>query len=490
MIEEFGSSSNSNDASMICTVTDENFYVRSKHWTDDKDFVWIIEKEGGNNKFFNILSANTCSPIEPYDAPSVNRWKSSSDDIFPPFFNGTYVGGNHGYYGVNVITATAHGKTESDIGSVWLNNNTTYCLVKVIDENVLWMMPYTESSMISGDMPRSKQASGTLVHSIGATNTSDIIIETTSQTQLWRCENNYSVKLFVDGVEYDTEENNVYFGDRIEFLTEYDIIFIPAMLTYLMENVGNNTNDSQFSNDIKEFYMRLCINYQFNLNGSVSTYSSYFIGKDITGCNLGLVQAQAIGNPAYCYIPDTIHDEITISETGDTSYVSFSKKNWRDEKKAPYRYYQFNSSDCDKGMCLTYDRSIGYGNNDKRVPMIAGEAGNYNGGSKKMYPQLIQGQNLTAGTYIDGMAARVPLYKYDPDLTSVGWYWCSDDIILMIDTHNTVNKDIILPDYMNNMRVEKLDVTDSVTMEQTYIFNNKLRFQCTDYGYAVLRLYK
>ena len=99
--------------------------------------------------------------------------------------------------------------------------------------------------------------------------------------------------------------------------------------------------------------------------------------------------------------------------------------------------------------------------------------------TKKMYPQMIQGQKLVPGTFIDGMAARVPLYKYDEDLTSIGWYWCCDDIILMIDTHNSVNKDIVLPDYMNNMRIEKLDVTDSVNCEQTYIFNNKIRFICT-----------
>lgn len=60
----------------------------------------------------------------------------------------------------------------------------------------------------------------------------------------------------------------------------------------------------------------------------------------------------------------------------------------------------------------------------------------------------------------------------------------------MIDTHNAINKDITLPDYMNNMRIEQLDVTDSVTLGQTYIFNNKLRVIASDYGYAVLRLYK
>jgi hypothetical protein len=40
------------------------------------------------------------------------------------------------------------------------------------------------------------------------------------------------------------------------------------------------------------------------------------------------------------------------------------------------------------------------------------------------------------------------------------------------------------------MRIEILDKTDSVTCNQTYIFNNKLRFISSEYGYLVLRLYK
>jgi hypothetical protein len=40
--------------------------------------------------------------------------------------------------------------------------------------------------------------------------------------------------------------------------------------------------------------------------------------------------------------------------------------------------------------------------------------------SKKMYPAFIAGGNLVAGTYFDGCAIRIPLYKYDPDITAVG----------------------------------------------------------------------
>jgi hypothetical protein len=60
----------------------------------------------------------------------------------------------------------------------------------------------------------------------------------------------------------------------------------------------------------------------------------------------------------------------------------------------------------------------------------------------------------------------------------------------MIDTHKPVDKEITLPKYMNDMRIEILDKTESVACNQTYLFNRKVRFTSDGYGYLVLRLYK
>jgi hypothetical protein len=326
-----------------------------------------------------------------------------------------------------------------------------------------------------------------MVHSSGATNTDDIVIESRTSTQLWQCYNHYSISLLVDGKEVDLDTNEVYNGNKVEILTQYDVIYVPAMLQYLMDHVGTNDALSQKSDDIEESYVTFYINYQFNRNGSISTYSSYLVNKNITGCNFGLVQSGAIGH--YAYIPDTIYKDIYDQSGDNLVTINFTKANWLDANKVPYRFYQYSSTDYGKGMCLTYDRSIGYGDNNKRLPAVSNSVGMYYT-SRKQYPQLISGYALTPGTFIDGMAARVPLYKYDKDVTSVGWYWSNEDIILMIDTHQAVSKDLVLPKYMNNHRIEVLDKTDSCSCNQTYIFNNKLRFVASDYGYLVLRLYK
>lgn len=477
----------SEDSTMECIIEDNNIWIKAKHYTDSLDFIWQTAKQGGGNQYFNISAAYLlASSVEGMDTSMLGSWKGCGDDCCPVQFNGTYIAANHGYNCVDKLTVTAHGKTEADIGSVWLDSNSkTYVLTHIYDENTIGVIMFNDTNMGNGIMGYGSP-SGTMTHSSGATNTSDIVIESRTSTQLWKCHNNYSIKLLVDSQEQDLDTNATIVGNRVEVITQYNVIYVPAMLTYLMSNVGNNTINSQNSDDITDYYFTVYVKYQFNRNGSISTYSSFYINKNITVNGLGLVQSQAISSTPYTYVPDTTFENLTLN---DGTEHSFSTSTWKSADKPPYRYFQFADENANKGIVLAYDRTVGWGENSKRLSHL-NKGGDYNASTKKMYPAFISGCSLATGTFFDGLAVRVPLQKIDEDITSVGWYWCSDDIILMIDTHNAVNKDIVLPDYMNNMRVEVLDKTDSVTCEQTYIFNNKLRFIASGYGYLVARLYK
>jgi len=497
------------EKSMVVNIVDNDLYVRCKDWKQDYDFVYRWTKVNPNtifrcNKFLNMSTMYEI-PVtsEDSDTGSLISWKGCGDDITPVNFNNTYIGANHGYSMVDVINVPSHGKTEVDIGSVWVDNSTgrTYCLLNIPDENTLRMVWFNDSMMSSGIFgSRGGCSGGTLTHSSGATNTSDIVITKNSSGnysemgQLYQSYNKYSISLLLDGQVADINENGTFACDRCELITQYDIIYIPAMLNYLMENVGFNTNDSQYSNDIQDYYITMYVNYQHNRNGSLSTYSSFYVNKNINVGYFGLVQSIALPSTSgvtatYLYLPDTTTYQSIYEHTGETA-VQFSKSGWSSASKVPYRYFQFTSFDADKGVQLLFDRSVGWGENSKRLEHISSSCG-FSHTSRKLYPYFIQSGTLTPGTYFDGLAVRVPLYKYDEDLTSVGWYWVEDSIVLTIDTHKALNKDIVLPNYMNNRRVEVLDKTDSCVCNQTYIFNNKLRFICTsDYGYLVLKLSK
>jgi hypothetical protein len=81
-----------------------------------------------------------------------------------------------------------------------------------------------------------------------------------------------------------------------------------------MNNVGKNTIDSQHSDEIMDSYMTMYINYQFNKNGSISTYSSFYLNKSTKIGYIGLVQSSAISSTPYTYVPDTIYDILTLND--------------------------------------------------------------------------------------------------------------------------------------------------------------------------------
>ena len=479
--------------SMICQVKGNDVYVRAKSFSADNDFVWHLRKRyQSNNRFFNIMSMYTCPSTTADDATIryLTKWKGSSDDICPIQVNGSHIGGNHGHNCVDKLTVTGHGKTIEDIGSIWTDSNgKTYVLVYVYDDNKLGLVKFDDTTMANGKMTYGNPDVGSVMtHVSGATNTGDISIEAREGTQLWKCSNHEVLRLYVDGIERELETDQIIAAERIELLTEYNVIYIPSMLTYLMDNVGSNDAESQHSEDITDNYFRLSVKYQFNRNGSISQYNTYDIHKTLALSYCGLVQSMTIATEPYIYSPDTIYDALTLHNDSSNSYYMY-KNTWRAADKVPYRYYQFTDETADKGICLAYDRSYGWGGNNMRLNKIE-YAGRYKGESKKMYPVFIGGGSLEAGVTIEGLACRIPLCKQDDDLTAMGWYWLGDDIVLMIDSHKAVDKDIVLPSYMDGMQLEILDKTESVTCTQARVSDCKLRYAATDYGYLVVRLFK
>jgi len=475
---------------MIGIVKGNDLILRATGWSEAEDFVWKCSKVNLNwwagNPYFNIEAAYTCpAESECEDISSFSLWKESHDDICPVFVQGTPLGANHGFNCVDRVTAPSHGKTEADIGSVWLDSgDRTFCLVNVPDPHTLWFVLFDDKSMTHGKMSFGVP-SGKLVHGFGATHTEDVTIEARSNTQLWQSFNHYSMKFLVDGEVRDIKGDSVFDGDKFEIETQYDIIYVPAMLRHLMHNTGNNTNESQHSEEIEESYLRVNVKYEFRENGSVTTYCSFWINKELELGYIGLVQSMAVDSTTYTYVPDTSYKNLTVQ--GSSSIHFFSRDTWDSEEKAPYRYYQFADVSCGKGMALAYDRRFGWGTNEKRVRCLE-HAGRYYT-TRKMYPAFISGGKLSAGEHVDGIAVRMPLYRYDEDMTAVCWYWIGDEIVLMIDIHSAVSKEIRLPEYMNDRKIEILDKTESVKIGQSAINSAKLKVHSDGYGYVVIRLH-
>lgn len=473
---------------MICLLKGNELYLRAQNWSENEDFVWKCSIVNVNwwaeNHYFNIEAAYTCPSGDAPDClEHLTLWKEAHDDICPVAINGTYVGANHGMNCMEIITAPAHGKTNEDIGSVWLDcENQTYCLVKIPNADTLCFVLFNEENMANGIMCYGKPQ-GMLTHQKNALHTEAVTIENRADGQLRPSYNHYVLKLFVDGKEVDPYVDRISECECIRVQTQYDAIYIPAMLQNLMDNVGKNDNTSMFAEKIRERYMRLDVCYDFHENGSTSVYSTYQIGKEIDVRYLGLVQSMTVAEKPYAYVPDTTYDVLTRQD--ETQKFYFTRDAWRDVQKIPYRYYQFKDETCRDGMALVYDRNYGWGSNETRLEKSE-HAGYYNS-TRKQYPAFVSGGKLKAGTQVDGFAARIPICKRDPDLTAFCWYYIGDDIVLMLDTHKAIDKEIILPDCMAGRKMEILDSKDAFDVA---LDKNKLHIRFGDYGYLVVRLLK
>ena len=475
---------------MLCVIKGNDLYFRAQGWHPNQDFVWkcsrINKNDWAGNPYFNIEATYTCPKDAPEDDLSrLSLWKESHDDINAVQIQGSYIGANHGFFCVDEITSPAHGKTQADIGSVWLDaGGRTYCLVKVPDGNTLSFVMFDDDSMSTGKMACGKPA-GQLAHLRGALHPQPVPIGACRGNQLWQSFNHYTIRFLSGGTEREFPENAVLQADHFAIETEYDLIYVPAMLEYLMDNPGSNTNHSHHSEEITRSYLRLGVRYEFHENASVSTYSDYHIRSHIQVQSIGLVQSMAIGKEPVAYIPDTVYETLTLQDS--TMLLSLKKDTWKLPWKIPYRFYQFADGTIEKGMALAYDRGFGWGGNEARLHRST-TAGMYFT-SRKQYPFFISGTALSAGESFSGFAARMPLYRYDEDLTAVCWYWIGEEMVLMIDSHRAVEKDLVLPAYFDGKALEILDITDSCLFCQTKVWNQRLHLRFDGYGYLVLRVY-
>lgn len=476
---------------MICLLKGNELYLRTKNWSETEDFVWKCSIVNINwwaeNHYFNIETAYTCPSGDAAGClDHLIQWKEAHDDLCPLPINGTYVAANHGMNCLEIITAPSHGKTNDDIGSVWLDSeNRTYCLVKIPNADKLCFVLFDEKCMTRGIMGYGRPE-GALRHKENALHADDVIIKERADGQLRPSYNHYSIRLLVDGRQVDPYTDFEQVCDCVSVETRYDVVYVPAMLRHLMENVGQNDNASMHAEDIRERFARVIIRYDFHENGSTSVYSSYDFQQSVDLDYIGLAQSMTVEEKPYAYVPDTVYDVLTQQD--ETQKFRFTKDAWRDQTKVPYRYYQFKDASCAEGMAVIYDRKYGWGDNETRLANSQ-YAGYYNN-TRKMYPFLVSGLKLAPGTCIDGFAARIPIRKYDPDLTAVCWYWIGDEIVLMIDTHKAVDKDICLPDYMEGGKIEIHDHSGSCDLSKVNLCGNKLHICFDGCGYLVIRLKK
>ena len=451
----------------------------------DKDIahLWKYPIEN-NNEGLNLIATYTYDKGDPDDSLIGEMFKNSTDDITPLHINGSYVGGNHGYFDLITLTAANHGKTTSDIGSVWSlsGQEKNFIIVDVVNADQIKIFSDFTGIQTSPTYYWN-DTNGTLTHLKGATNTGTITFTQAIKEQLYPGANNKVVRFMLDGEEIT--ENGLFYGDKFKIEEGYTITDIPSIQAMMKNSKGVKLDLS--SDDIPGM-VRVVNIFNHNINGSLTIQSSFRFLKQTSIAFYGAIQSMAIGSKAY--VPDVgVINDLDLSKvvTQGTSTLGFDKSSWLNPDKPPYRYHQF-ADDLSKGMAIGYNTEFGVAKPDIRKNTST--AGNFMGSSKKMYPYVKTGGTTTEGEYHQVISFRVPLRKIDADATDMYWYWVGDDVYLAFDFHKSVNKSISVPDYLIGKKLEIIDIHENTKVYSDFVSVDGIAIEIlNDYGYGVLRLF-
>ncbi|MBO7762184.1 MAG: hypothetical protein J6T24_05245, partial [Clostridia bacterium] len=371
--------------SVAFAINNGSLRFRAREWKDGIDMVMDAKLGGSSNQKFNISYLAEIASSTALDSTSTSSnigyttFKGAGDDICPININGTYIGANHGYYIIAAIQNNGR-MTEEDIGSIWESGGNQYVLVRVnaytkeVKSNMMWFCPYDSTMMKTGSFSYRKLTAGsTLTHVSGATNTDDIAVTADSvQAQFYNAVNHYKEAAFLNGtVEVDLYTNGTYEAEFVDFYEEYDIIYLPTMLEYLIENVGYNTDASHCDDELTESYVKFQNTYRYHKNGACVVYSSYEFKKDVKVSYIGGVQSGAFSNSAYyVYVPGTTTLNVPTEQTD--AQFNVGTNHLANPNTLVTSYFQFTDEIGSKGINLGFNPLYGTAVNDVRKEYILG----------------------------------------------------------------------------------------------------------------------
>ena len=490
------------EESMILVISGNTLRLRARNWVEpSKDFCTNIElhsaSSNGNMMFqrFDVIPASTAE--DSVAVSSDTLFKNASDEIPAISINSTYISARHGYYLISAIPNAAH-LTEEDIGTVLTRegDGQRYVLVKALASE-LWLCPFDDAAMATGDFGQYAFGTSGLLgegDALAAERTLSsgsrrlAVTENAVLKQFYVATNHAEQHAYLNGtVEIDLTADAVYHAEFIDFFESYDVIYLPAMLDHLMENVGWNTNDSHHEETIEEAYLSYVHTHRFHKNGSYTVYQTVRIKQDLRNVHYyGVMSMPFHGGSHYVYAPGstnvglpTLQTDVSVEALGDWRIRSF---------------YQLTDAAGTKAINVGYYPYFGIATDAARAAALGNKAGVSAGQwyqSRKMYPYLFMNQNMQKNDEIPFIGYHVPTVKLDDELFAVNWYFVGDDIYLSLHTDEAVGrKHVSLPnsDYLVGMTVTVDEISDGVTVHSTEIAASGIEIETDGAGYVTVKL--
>ena len=424
------------------------------------------------------------------------KFKDASDEIPAINLNGTYIASYHGYYLISNVPNSA-GLTEDDIGRVFTrtSDKQQYVLVKVPD-GTAWFCPFDDEAMASGDFrsygfpAKGLMKAGDILSYTNDSGRSKTITvsQDATQTQLRPAVNGVEQHAYLNGtVEVDLTKDGVYDADFVDFYETYNVLYLPAVLNFLMDNIGDNTNASTTDEGLTDYYLSYNQTHRFHNNGSYTAYQTITFHTTVSTVHYyGVMSGSFGGTEQYVYAPGsencgtpTLHEKSTKSfyATGDYTIRSF---------------YHVPDADYSKGMNVGYYPYFGTAKDEIREELMDrfGSVGEWYT-SMKMYPHLFIANEVSAGDTISFIGYHVPTTRFDEDFFAIDWYFVGDEIYLSMHTENAVaERTVSIPnaDYLVGLSISIEEASESFTVVSDSVTADGITVSTTGAGYVTLKL--
>lgn len=387
--------------------------------------------------------------------------KSVSDDVAPINTDAGYLGAKHGYNLVYDATLSGHGLTESDIGKTCTVDGNTWVLIKIKSANT-FVVGCVDGNSVYG--LKTVQTAPTTFN-FGTS----ITVTGISLAQL---------RPSVKNINVAVTKNN---AEAFEVSESYDIVTLGDGIAYIIDHVGDNTNDSVIGHSDPAITIRNL--YSFTPNGACTIYQNCkMIRNDIVLNFCGGTQSEPFGNTDYFAVPMTSYDSLTATGA-DTKFLRNST--WDDVTKPPVIYCQTDDAAGSANYMMVQGILM-----DGRNAAIYDSAG-FVYTSRKMYPYAVQPKTVqSADTTFDFISMRLPMHTGDMSEDFEFCQYCKvfDDYYFFSFSSGASSGSVPVPTEMAGRKIETIITKNAVCNNKLVV--DAIDITATGESYLLLKLTK
>jgi len=426
----------------------------------------------------------------------------STDDAAPLYYNGTYIGANHGANFVILATVTSHGKTVEDVGSTWSDGSAVWTILKIVDSNRVWLLSANQSSYPAWSFLTSL-GSNTLLHVANATHTDTMTVSASSLTQLTPALQRQTATVYLDGKTTMADDGDAA-ANSVHIVNSYSICNPASVLAYVQSQVGSSVQPDLNHNSIATD-VRRTVTYAFAANGSCTITDGVYFTNAVTLGYFGVTQATALplgsGETLWQYIPrvsgitngiKTWQFQATENISGTFAEIHIATANFTDANNPPDRMAQIvkNSGGTKQhGLMLGYSPVRSIGVPATRATLISEAC--FLSSIRKQYPKAVTVTSQPAGSYYEAIAFRAFWdASANSSATCCAWYQDGNAIILMADFHQIVAfLRLTVPLDWTGRTITVVRKTSTVTVHGNSVVADGIRVSSSaTYGELVLAL--